>query len=142
MKTQTQNILRKINYLEVEIEIQKQILHSIPSGNTSEIENVIKKISSIKNDIEVQRQEIHKIDPVEYGRIIKLEHAVASVKKMASEEEFASIEGMDGQNTCHIHLKDSQKIQCLIKAIQKDGTHIIITMDGDVEKYSKDMVEN
>ncbi len=91
---------------------------------------------------EAIEKESEGIKNLEYGKIIKLEHAVASIKKMASEEEFASIEGMDGQNTCHIHLKDSQKIQCLIKAIQKDGTHIIITMDGDVEKYSKDMVEN
>ena len=37
----TEDLLKKINYIEADLEIQKQILFSIPSANKEEIEKTI-----------------------------------------------------------------------------------------------------
>ncbi len=56
--TNIQDLLKKINYIEADIEIQKQILFSIPSDQEPEMEKTITGIAAKKEEIEILRQQI------------------------------------------------------------------------------------
>jgi len=48
MSTKVKALLQKINFVEADMEMQKQILFSIPTDNQSEIEKQIHKIAGLK----------------------------------------------------------------------------------------------
>ena len=73
MISQVHEILKKINYLEAEIEIQRQILFSLPGDDRKEMETVVAKIASAKNEIAGLRQELQRLSPEEHQRIISIE---------------------------------------------------------------------
>ena len=94
MTKTVQDLLKKINYIEAEVEIQKQILYSIPSTERDEIEKVLKTIAAAKEDIGILRSEIEQIDPEEFQKLARIEESVAAFKKISSEKEFSTIESM------------------------------------------------
>jgi len=87
----TQDLLRKINFIEVDVEIQKQILFSIPSDQTDEMEKTIKFIAEKTKEINTLREEIKTLDPEEYQRIAVFEKAITTFRELASTTEFQSI---------------------------------------------------
>ncbi len=140
MKQKIQDILKKINYIEADIDIQKQILHSIPSQDKQEIERVLVLIAGKKKEITTLRQEIQRISPEEYDKIIQLEHAVGIFQKIASERKFKFIQGMSTNEGCHLSISDNSRIPCLVKACDEKGEWIIITLDGQIKEFHADEV--
>lgn len=133
----TQDLLKKINYIEADIEIQKQILFSIPSDQEEEMEKTIRIIAAKKEEIASLREQIHQIDPAEAERILVFENAVAEFKKLAAATKFQSIVSRNVNEECTLLLKDGNELECLIKACDEDGNWTVITLVGKIEKYSK-----
>lgn len=48
MSQHVQELLKRINYIEADMEIQRQILCSIPTADTKEMEKTIKTIAKKK----------------------------------------------------------------------------------------------
>lgn len=138
MKTSVQHLLKKINYIEAEVEIQKQILFSIPSDNKKDIEAVIQKIAHAKDEIVKLRKEIELISPEEYQKILKIEEASLAFKKIAASKKFTTVESMSTAEKCSIQLKDGKELPCLIKASDAAGNWTVITLDGDICHYSRE----
>jgi hypothetical protein len=74
--SKTEALLKKINYIEADVEIQKQILFSIPSNQKTEMEKTITLIAARKEEIEVLRQELKELYQYEFYRIVVFEKAV------------------------------------------------------------------
>lgn len=140
MSKTTQDLLKKINYIEADIEIHKQILFSIPSDNKQEIENTLKIIAAKKEDITQLRNEIKKIDPEEHKWIVVFEKAINNFKKIAAEKQFQSIVSRNVNENCSLALTDDTEIECLIKACDKNGDWTIITLKGEIKYFEKDTV--
>ena len=140
MSKSTQDLLKKINYIEADIEIHKQILFSIPSDNRQEIENTLKVIAAKKEDINQLRDEIKKIDPEEYKWIVVFEKAVNDFKKIALEKKFQSIISRNVNENCSLLMADNSKIECLIKACDENGDWTIITLEGEIHYFEKEIV--
>ena len=136
----TQNILQKINYIEADIEIHKQILFSIPSDNRQEIENTLQSIADKKEEISQLRDEIQKIDPEWFRRIIVFEKAVNDFKKIAEGKNFQSIVSRNVDEQCVLSLANNTEIECLIKACDENGDWTVITLEGQINNYTKNDV--
>ncbi len=138
MSKNTQNILKKINYIEADMEIQKQILFSIPSDNKDEMEKSLNIIAKKKEQIHELREKIKKINPEEFDRITRFEEAAMQFKQLAAEKNFKEIVALSESQECSITLKDGSKISCLVKARDESGEWTVLTFDGDIRHYSKD----
>jgi hypothetical protein len=137
MNQRVQDLLKKITYIEADIEIQKQILFSIPLDKQKEMEQVITVIATKKNEIKALRLELQSISPEEHQNIMTLENAVAAFKKIASEKKFTSIDIMKINEEFCLHLKNQPKIHCLVKACDEEGGWTIISIDGVIQHFSK-----
>ncbi|MFT5698923.1 MAG: hypothetical protein ACI8ZB_001779 [Desulforhopalus sp.] len=136
----TQDLLRKINFIEVDLDIQKQILFSIPSDQKDEMEKTITLIADKTREIEELRAEIKAIDPEEYQRIMVFEKAINTFRDLASKTEFESIVSREMGGECVLKLKDSENVECLIKACDANAHWTIITLDGEIRQYTKKQV--
>lgn len=140
MNQKVHDLLKKITYIEADIEIQKQILFSISSNEQKEMECVLKTIAAKKDEIIALRLKIQKISPEEHDKIMVMENAVAAFKKLASEKKFKFIKGMNGFEECCISLKQGDHIHCLVKACDEDGKWTVITMKGELRQFSRNDV--
>ncbi len=134
MTKSIQNLLKKVSYLEAEIEIQKQILYSIPTSERVELEKVLKTIAKTKDEIKKLRLEMQSVDPAEFEKICRIEESVAVFQKMNTEKEFATIESMTNNEKCSLTCRDGRVIQCLVKACDKNGDWTIISTEGALIK--------
>jgi len=114
--SKTQDLLKKINYIEADIEIQIQILFSTPSEDTAEMEKTITIIAAKKAEIETLRQQIRELDPEEFDRILVFEKAINEFKALAKTRQFTSIIGKSINEICQLAMKEGEPIECLIKA--------------------------
>ncbi|MBB5348618.1 hypothetical protein JWG42_06900 [Desulfoprunum benzoelyticum] len=135
-----QQILKKINYLEAEVEIQKQILFSIPSDNTGEIENTLRVIAARKGDIEGLRRQINDLDPKEFARIVAFEQASARFMAIGAENTFTDLFYRQADQECGLRLADGTAIDCLVKGRDAKGGWTALTIDGEVLQFSRDQV--
>ena len=135
-----QQILKKINYLEAEIEIQKQILFSIPSASKGEIESTIRIIAGRKKDIEELRQQINDENPEEYARIIAFEKASSRFMAIGAENTFTSIVHKQIGQECDIRLADGTIVDCLVKACDEKGGWTLLTAEGEVLQFPREQV--
>ncbi len=131
----TEALLKKINYIEADVEIQKQILFSIPSDRKAEIEATITLIAARKKEIEVLRQELKKNDPEEFARIVRFENAVAEFRKIAQNTPFQSIINRNVSEDCSLALNSGVRVECLIKACDHDENWTIITLEGEIQQF-------
>jgi hypothetical protein len=131
----TQDLLKKINYIEADIEIQKQILFSIPSDQKAEMETTIGNIAAKKKEIASLREQIQQLDPAEAERILVFENAVAQFKKLAAATNFQSIVSRNVNEECTLALKNGKAVECLIKACDGDGNWTVITLGGKIEQF-------
>ncbi len=136
-KPTTQDLLKKINYIEADIEIQKQILFSIPSKEKGQMEKTIQIIAEKKEEIEVLRQQIQAADPEEFQRIVVFEEALAQFNQIATETKFESILNRNVNEECALLLKDAPAIECLIKACDSNGNWTVITLEGETRQFPK-----
>lgn len=136
----TQDLLRKINFIEADIEIQKQILFSIPSDQKEEMEKTVEIIAAKKEEIADLRQQIQQIDPEEHQRIVVFENAIEQFKKLAAEKPFQHIASRNVNEECVLALSDNSSVECLIKACDEQGNWTVITPEGKVQHYSTNVV--
>ena len=132
----TEALLKKINYIEADVEIQKQILFSIPSDRQAEMETTLTLIAAKKKEIEVLRQELQRHDPEEFALIVLFENAVAEFRKIAQEKPFQSIVNRNVNEECFLSLHNGTRVDCLIKACDHEGTWTIITINGEIKQFS------
>jgi len=136
-KPTVQDILKRINYIEADIDIQKQILFSIPSDQQSEMEKTIAIIAAKKKEIEALRQQIQETDPEEHSRIVAFEEVVAQFKQLAASRKFISITGRNVGEPCALALYDGSQVECLVKACDDSGDWTVITLEGKLQQYPK-----
>ncbi len=138
--SKVQDLLKKINYIEADIEIHKQILFSLPSDQQAEMEKTVAIIAAKRAEIETLRQEIRSIDPAEFERIVIFEKAINEFKRLATTRQFTSITGKNINESCQLALKNLPAVECLIKACDVDGNWTIITLDGEICHYEQAVV--
>ncbi len=134
-QSKTEALLKKINYIEADVEIQKQILFSIPSNQKEEMKVTITLIAARKEEIEVLRQELRKHDPEEFARIVIFEKAVAEFKNIAQDTPFQAVINRNVDEECSLALQNGDRVECLIKACDHDGTWTIITIEGEIKQF-------
>jgi hypothetical protein len=139
-KPTIQDLLKKINYIEADIDIRKQILYAIPSDQRSEMEKTIAIIAAKKQEIETLRQQILESDPEEYARIIAFEKVIAEFKQLAATRKFTSIIGRNINEQCALAFYDGTSLECLIKACDDNGDWTVITLNGELKHFSRTVV--
>ncbi len=135
-----QDLLKMINYIEADIEIQKQILFSIPSEQRGEMEKTVAIIAAKRAEIETLRQQIKEIDPAEFERIIIFEKAINEFKQLATTRQFTSITGKNINESCQLALNNGEAVECLVKACDAEGNWTIITLDGEIRHFAQSVV--
>jgi hypothetical protein len=135
------DLLKKINYIEADVEIHRQILFSIPSAETKAMEETIRLIAGKKEEIEELRRQINVLDPEEYKRILRFEEVLGEFKALAATRNFTNIIGKNVNESCALKLKGEAPIECLVKACDAAGSFTIITLDGQLRHFAADMVE-
>ena len=140
MLNNAQDILKKINYIEVDMDIQKQILFSIPSADKAEIEKTMNVIAGKKEEINKLRQELQAVAPEEYERILIFEKASLEFRALAAEKQFKEISSFDGTTPCEISLKAGDIVNCLVKAMDAAGDWTIMTLEGEIKTFAADEV--
>lgn len=138
--TTVQNLLKKINYIEADVEVQKQILFSIPSDQEDEIKLVLAKIADAKKQITLLREEIKSISPEEYQKIIEIEKGVAKFQEIAATKKFTTVENMTAGIDCTVKCVDERNISCLIKAYEENGDLTILSTKGKVMTFKKNEI--
>ncbi|MFN2355090.1 MAG: hypothetical protein ABR512_11270 [Desulfopila sp.] len=136
MHSKAQDILRKISYIEADLEIQKQILVSIPSDKKTEIEEVIGKIAKFKKEIETLRQTLQQESPQHYDTVRAIEQSIADFQKIIAKKKISSIESLSTNPNCSIHLQGGDTIACLVKACDEQGNWTIVTSTGEIRTIS------
>ncbi len=138
----TEALLKKINYIEAELDIQKQILFSIPSAQKAEMEKTITQIAARKKEIEALRQELKEHDPAEYDRILIFEKVVAEFRQIALDTPFQAIINRNVNEECFLALQNGKQVDCLIKACDNEENWTVITLDGQIKQFpSVDVAE-
>ena len=140
MGQKVQDILKKINYIEADMEIQKQILFSIPSADTDEMEKTLKIIADKKAMIADLREQIKAIDPEEFNRILVFEKASEQFRQLTTEKKFVEITTLNEEEQCSIQPKEGNAIDCVVKAKDEAGNFTVITLDGEIVELSKEDV--
>lgn len=140
MHKSSQDIFKRISYIEADIEIQKQILFSIPSDQKDEIEEVLKIIAKAKDDIKYLHSELERSNPEEFELLSRIEQSVATFKKISSSSTFKNITNIGDDANCALNCKDGRTIQCLVKACDSKGNWTIISLDGILLKIPSDEV--
>ena len=142
MKEKVKTILQRINFIETDMELQKQILFSIPKENKEEMKEVLQKISELKNKISDLKESINKIDPKEYQKIIRIEKSAADFKKATLNRKLVDVKTLNNDGECSLTLKDKTVYECLVTAKDEFGDWVILTIDGRTMEFSKKEVND
>jgi len=140
MSAQVKGLLQKINFIETDIEVHKQILFSIPSDDKVEMEKVLNAIADQKKQIKDLREQIKNIDEDEYNKIIAIELAAEKFQQISREKKFARVNTLNEQGQCFITLNDGTRLDCLVAAEEENGNWTILTIDGETKEYPSGLV--
>ncbi len=135
MTEKIKGLLQKINFIETDMELHKQILVSIPSEEKSEIKTIVSKIADQKNQIHELRQQIKKIDEEEYDKIIAIEKAAQAFRQIARDKKFVRVDTLNESGECYITFNDGTKLDCLVAAKEENGNWTVFTLDGETKEY-------
>ena len=141
MSATVKGLLQKINFIETDMDLQKQILVSIPGSDTEEMEKVVEKIAGQKKEIRQLRDQIKEIDPDEYNKIIAIENGTREFQAMAAQRNFVQVNTLNDTGECFITMNDGTRIDCLVAAKDAEGTWIIMTLDGEVREYPGGLIQ-
>lgn len=141
MSSEVKGLLQKINFIETDMELHKQILTSIPSKDSDQMEEVVKKIAAQKNQINDLRKQIQQIDPEEYNKIIAIEKATRDFQQIASNKKLVLVNTLNETGECFITLNDDTRIDCLVAAKEENGNWIVMTVDGETKEYPGGLVK-
>ncbi len=141
MKERVKGLLQKINFVETDMELQKQILFSIPSDQKGEMEKVMDVIASQKQQIKDLRKRIKEIDPEEYNQIIKIEQGTEKFKEVSKDKKFEKVQTLNEQGLCFITLNDGTRLDCLVAAKDDTGNWTVLTLDGETREYPGGLIQ-
>ncbi len=129
----SEDLLRKISYIEADLDIQRQILLAIPAGQTEEMEKTIATIAARKGEIQALRDQIRTLDPDAHARIVAFELASAQFRQLVSSGGYTQVVcGFDGGEAGRHTLSNGSSIPCLLKAFDGSGNWVVITTDGQI----------
>jgi hypothetical protein len=141
MHPHVENILKKISYIEMDMELHRQILVSIPSDQKDEMHTVIQTIADQKKQVHDLRLEIKRLDESAYNRILAIEKGTEAFKALAREKRFVRVKTPDDTGTCRITLNDGTGLACLVAAQEENGNWMVLTCDGSVRQFPKGLVK-
>jgi len=141
MSAEIKGLLQKINFIETDMDLHKQILLSIPSDNKTEIETTIKKIADQKKQINILRQQIKKIDENEYNKIITIEKAAEKFRKISKNKKFVQVNTLNESGVCFITLNDGTRLDCLVAAKEENGNWTVLTLEGETKEYPGGLIK-
>ena len=141
MSAEVKTLLQKINFIETDMELHKQILLSIPSNDKKTMEKIVNKIACQKNQISDLRLEIKKINRAEYDKIIAIENAAETFKQLSKNKNFISVNTLNESGECYITLNNGTRIDCLVAAKEENGNFTILTIDGKTKEYPGGFVQ-
>lgn len=140
MSTEVKGLLQKINFIETDMELHKQILHSIPSDDKTEVEKVLTTISDQKKQIKALREKIKDIDEDEYNKIIAIELAAEKFQQISKDKKFVQVKTLNEQGECFVTLNDGTRLDCLVTAEEENGNWTILTIDGETREYPAGLI--
>lgn len=141
MKERVKGLLQKINFIETDMELQKQILFSIPADQKVEMEKTMDVIASQKQQILDLRAMIKEIDPEEYNRIIALEEGTQKFKQLSKDKKFDTVNTLNEQGQCFITLNDGTRVDCLVAAKDDTGNWTVLTLGGEALEYPGGLIQ-
>jgi len=141
MSAEIKGLLQKINFIETDMNLHKQILISIPSDNKTEIETIIKKIADQKKQISELRQQIKKIDENEYNKIITIEKSAEKFRQISKDKKFVQVNTLNESGVCFITFNDGTRIDCLVAAKEENGNWTVLTLEGETKEYPGGLVK-
>jgi len=141
MSEKIKGLLQKINFIETDMEVHKQILVSIPSENKSEIKTIVSKIAGQKHQINELRQQIKKIDEDEYNKIIAIEKAAQIFRQIAKNKKFVQVNTLNESGVCFITLNDGTRLDCLVTAKEENGNWTVLTLEGETKEYPSGIIK-
>ncbi len=140
MHPTVETLLKKISYIETDMELHKHILFSIPSDQKAEMEKVMQTIAEQKQQVRDLRREIKRLDPDAYDRILAIEKGTEMFRTMAQDKQFDRVDTPDDSGVCTITLSDGTDVDCLVAAREENGDWMILTRDGEVKQFPKGLV--
>ncbi len=141
MKAKVKGLLQKINFIETDMDLQRQILVSIPSDQADQMEAVVQKIAAYKQQIQDLRAQIQSIDPEEYDRIIAIEEGTRKFQQLAANKNFVEVNTLNDTGECFIQLNDNTRIDCLVAAKDEQGNWTVLTLDGETRTYPAGIIK-
>jgi len=141
MSAKVKELLQKINFIEADMELHKQILFSIPSENKAEMEKVVNTISNLKKQISDLREQIKGIDEEEYNRIIAIENAAEKFRKISREKKFIQVNTLNEDHECFISFNDGTRLECLVAAKEENGNWTVLTIEGETKEYPGSLIK-
>ncbi len=134
-------LLQKINFLETDMEVQKQILFSTPSDDKSDMEQLVNKIAGLKQQIMGLRQEIKEIDKSEYDKIIAIENGTKKFQELSKNKKYILVNTLNESGECFITLNEGTRIDCLVAAKDESGNWTVLTLEGDAKEYPAGIIK-
>jgi len=141
MSGKIKGLLQKINFIETDMDLHKQILVSIPSDNKTEMETIIKKIADQKKQINELRQQIKKTDENEYNKIIAIEKAAEEFRQIAKDKKIVQVNTLNESGVCFITLNDGTRLDCLVAAKEENGNWTVLTLEGETKEYPGGLIK-
>ena len=134
-------LLQKINFVETDMELHKQILFSIPSENKSEMEKVVKTIAAQKKQICDLRDQIKELDVDEYNKIIAIEQAAERFRQISKDKKFAQVKTLNEDRECFITFSDGTRLDCLVAAKEENGNWTVLTIEGETKEILGSLIQ-
>jgi hypothetical protein len=141
MKHKVQGLMQKISYAEQDMELQKQILVTIPTKDEDDIEEVITNIARLKEKVKSLKLEVKEVDPDEYEKMIAMESASNKFSEIAKNKKFEYVKTFGNDGDLSVVLADGVVNECLVIAKEETGEWILLTMDGEVLELAEDSVK-
>ena len=135
MSAKIKGILQKINFIETDMELHKQILVSVPADDKTEMETIISKIADQKQQINELRQQIKTIDEDEYNKIIAIERAAETFRQISKDKKFVQVNTLNESGVCFITFNDGTRLDCLVTAKEENGNWTVLTLEGETKEY-------
>ena len=141
MSAKVKELLQKINFVETDMELHKQILFSIPSDNKAEMEKVVNKISELKKQINDLRDQIKEVDGDEYNKIIAIEQAADKFREISKDKKFVQVNTLNEDRQCFITFNDGTRLDCLVAAKEENGNWTVLTIEGKTKEYPGSLIQ-
>ena len=141
MSAKVKGLLQKINFIEADMELHKQILFSIPSDNKAEMEKVVDTIAKLRKQISDLRGQIKEIDEDEYNKIIAIEQAADQFREISRDKKFVQVNTLNEDRKCFVTFNDGTRLDCLVAAKEENGNWTVLTIEGETKEYPAGLIK-